>query len=100
MPPNRPIAGATGSAMASRGNRPEARRPQVRLYVATPPLADSAGPAAALSAALDAENRAAAATSAQDRHDYEALAKSWRMLARSFEFAERLQRFLLDTPPH
>jgi thiamine-phosphate pyrophosphorylase len=59
MPPNRPIAGATESIMASRGNRTEPRRPAARLYLATPPVADPAGPAAALAAALGAADVAA-----------------------------------------
>src|SRR5947209_7074197 len=51
MPPNRPIAGATGWVMASKGNRTESR-PAARLYLTTPPFAEPSGSVAALAAAL------------------------------------------------
>jgi hypothetical protein len=46
--------------------------------------------------AADAENRASSADSSELRVEYDRLAKSWRRLARSFEFAQTLERFILD----
>jgi putative heme degradation protein len=46
--------------------------------------------------AADAEHRASSADSSELRVEYERLAKSWRRLARSFEFAQTLERFILD----
>jgi len=46
--------------------------------------------------AEDAERRAVQASDATVRADNERLAQSWRHLARSYEFVESLERFLLD----
>jgi len=46
--------------------------------------------------ALDAECQAATARAPCVRKEYENLARSWRMVARSFEFNETLERFLMD----
>jgi hypothetical protein len=51
----------------------------------------------ALRRAEEAERRAAAATDPAIRADYEMIARSWRTVARSFEFAESLEKFLLDS---
>jgi hypothetical protein len=42
-------------------------------------------------------NRAAIASDPVLRAEYSALAKQWTHLALSYEFAESLERFLLDT---
>ena len=47
--------------------------------------------------AADAEQRAAEASSEDMRIDNERMAKSWRHLARSYQFVESLERFLLDS---
>jgi hypothetical protein len=54
----------------------------------------------ALKHAEEAEKRAARATDPALRADNETMARSWRMVARSFEFAESLERFLLDSQKH
>lgn len=46
--------------------------------------------------AEEAERRAAVATDDALRVDNERMAKSWRLLARSFQFIESLEAFLLD----
>jgi len=46
--------------------------------------------------AEEAERRASEATDLAVRADHERAAKSWRHLARSYEFVESLERFLLD----
>jgi hypothetical protein len=46
--------------------------------------------------AADAEHRASSAESSELRVEYERLARSWRRLAQSFEFAQTLERFILD----
>jgi hypothetical protein len=46
--------------------------------------------------ALDAECQAASAPMPSIRKEYEDLARSWRKVARSFEFNETLERFLMD----
>jgi hypothetical protein len=50
--------------------------------------------------AADADQRASNATDPVIRSDYERLARSWRVVARSFEFAESLEKFLLDSQKH
>jgi hypothetical protein len=52
--------------------------------------------AACLQLAAAAEQRAAEATDPRLRVDNERMAASWRHLARSYEFVESLERFLLD----
>jgi hypothetical protein len=54
----------------------------------------------ALQRAAEAEKRAASATDPGIRADYEMIARSWRTVARSFEFAESLEKFLLDSRKH
>jgi hypothetical protein len=54
----------------------------------------------ALKRAAEAERRAASATDPGIRADYEMIARSWRTVARSFEFAESLEKFLLDSQKH
>jgi hypothetical protein len=54
----------------------------------------------ALKRAEEAERRAAVATDPALRDDNETIARSWRMVARSFEFAESLEKFLLDSHKH
>jgi hypothetical protein len=51
----------------------------------------------ALERAAAAEQRARDATDPVVRSDYERLARSWRTVARSFQFAESLEKFLLDS---
>jgi hypothetical protein len=46
--------------------------------------------------ALEAENRAAQTTNHDLQAEYFALAKQWAHLARSYEYSESLERFLLD----
>jgi hypothetical protein len=46
--------------------------------------------------ALDAEYQAATAPTFSIRKEYENLAHRWRIVARSFEFNETLERFLMD----
>jgi hypothetical protein len=53
--------------------------------------------AGALGRAEKAEKRAARATDPALRADNESMARSWRMVARSLEFAESLEKFLLDS---
>ena len=50
----------------------------------------------ALAHAAAAEQRCAEAADQSMSDDYEALAKSWRHLAESYQFVETLERFLLD----
>jgi hypothetical protein len=50
-----------------------------------------------LERAANAELRALHATDAANRCDNELLAQSWRHLARSYEFVESLERFLVET---
>jgi hypothetical protein len=47
--------------------------------------------------AAKAEKRAAETTDPDVKTDYIALAAQWTHLARSYEFAESLERFLLDS---
>jgi hypothetical protein len=47
--------------------------------------------------AMDAVNRAAQTTDPILSAEYSALADQWTHLARSYEFAESLERFLLDS---
>jgi hypothetical protein len=54
----------------------------------------------ALKRAAEAERRAASATDPALREDNEMMARSWRTVARSFEFAESLEKFLLDSQKH
>ena len=51
----------------------------------------------ALERAAAADQRAADATDPELRLDNERLAGSWRLLARSFQFVESLEKFLLDS---
>src|SRR5262252_830440 len=53
--------------------------------------------AEALERARAAEARAREATDAEVRADNEAMARHWRVLARSFEFCESLEQFLIDS---
>jgi len=50
-----------------------------------------------LERAASADQRAVDATDPAIRSDHELLARSWRQLARSYEFVESLERFLTDT---
>ena len=52
---------------------------------------------ACLKRASDAEGRAAEVADPDLKADYLALASQWTHLARSYEFSESLERFLLDT---
>jgi hypothetical protein len=52
---------------------------------------------ACLEYAAKAERRAAEATEPDLKADYLALARQWTHLARSYEFSESLERFLLDS---
>jgi hypothetical protein len=52
---------------------------------------------ACLDYAKKAERRAAETTDPDLKADYLALAGQWTHLARSYEFAESLERFLLDS---
>jgi hypothetical protein len=47
--------------------------------------------------AIDAEKRAAKAAEPNLKAEYTAFANQWAHLARSYEHAESLERFLLDT---
>jgi hypothetical protein len=49
-----------------------------------------------LARAAEAERRAAEASDEAIRIDYEQRAKRWRHLASSYQFAESLDRFVLD----
>jgi hypothetical protein len=49
-----------------------------------------------LGRAADAERRAALTSDETIRVDNEKIARSWRLLASSYQFAESLERFLLD----
>ena len=46
--------------------------------------------------ATDFERRATDAPDPETRRSYEEIAKAWRHLAASYQFAESLERFLLD----
>jgi hypothetical protein len=52
---------------------------------------------ACLQRAATAERRAAEVTEPELKADYLALAAQWTHLARSYEFSESLERFLLDS---
>jgi hypothetical protein len=52
---------------------------------------------ACLKRASDAERRATEVTDPNLKADYVALAAQWTHLARSYEFSESLERFLLDS---
>jgi hypothetical protein len=54
----------------------------------------------ALKRAEEAERRAGSATDPALRADYETMARNWRMVARSFELGESLEKFLLDSQRH
>jgi hypothetical protein len=47
-----------------------------------------------------AEERAATSTDSMLKADHLAMAKQWLYLARSYEFVESLERFLLDAERH
>jgi hypothetical protein len=49
-----------------------------------------------LDRAKGADAKAAVATTAEVKADYEDMACHWRTLARSFQFCESLERFLVD----
>jgi len=51
----------------------------------------------ALERAAAAQRRAADATDIELKLDNERMAESWRLLARSFQFVESLESFLLDS---
>jgi hypothetical protein len=53
-----------------------------------------------LARAAAAEDRAASATDPELKADHLAIAERWRYLAQSYEFAERLRRFLLHAERH
>lgn len=46
--------------------------------------------------AEEEDRRAGESTDARLRTDHERMAKSWRHLARSYQFIESLERFLID----
>jgi hypothetical protein len=50
----------------------------------------------ALERAARADQRAADATDWEVRRDYQRIAENWRVLARSFQFVESLEQFLID----
>jgi hypothetical protein len=50
----------------------------------------------ALNRAAAADQRAADAIDPDLKLDNERMARSWRLLARSFQFVEALERFLID----
>jgi hypothetical protein len=52
--------------------------------------------ASCLARADDADRRAARASDPESKAEAERMAKAWRHLARSYEFIESLERFLLD----
>jgi hypothetical protein len=56
--------------------------------------------AACLERAREADARAANSSDPARKAEYEAIARSWRNLARSYEFVESLERFLLDADRH
>jgi len=49
-----------------------------------------------LERAANAEQRAAAADDPAVKADFERIALTWRQLAASYQFAETLERFILD----
>jgi hypothetical protein len=51
----------------------------------------------ALERAAEADRRAVDATDPVIRLDNQALARTWRVLARSFQFVESLEQFLIDS---
>jgi hypothetical protein len=51
----------------------------------------------ALERAAAADRRAADATDPELRLDNERMAQAWRLLARSFQFVESLEKFLIDS---
>ena len=53
----------------------------------------------ALERAAAAEQRARDATDAELRLDNEQLAESWRLRARSFQFVESLEQFVIESKP-
>jgi hypothetical protein len=56
--------------------------------------------AACLERAREADARAAKSSDQTQKTEYEAIARSWRNLARGYEFVESLERFLLDADRH
>jgi hypothetical protein len=52
--------------------------------------------ATCLDRALDADQRAEQTRDPATKHEYSQLARSWRHLARSYQFVESLESFLLD----
>ena len=56
--------------------------------------------AACFEHAREADTRAAKSSDPVQKAEYEAIARSWRNLARSYEFVESLERFLLDADRH
>jgi hypothetical protein len=51
----------------------------------------------ALERAVAADQRARNATDPELRLENERMARSWRLLARSFQFVQSLERFLIDS---
>jgi hypothetical protein len=47
-----------------------------------------------------ADQRASNATDPETRRDYEQMARTWRKIARYFEFIQSLEQFLLDSQAH
>jgi hypothetical protein len=56
--------------------------------------------AACLARARAADARAAKSGDPAQKAEYEAIAQSWRNLARGYEFVESLEHFLLDADRH
>jgi hypothetical protein len=54
----------------------------------------------ALERAAAAEQRARDAVEPEYRSDNERMAESWRLLARSFQYVESLEKFLIDSKPY
>jgi hypothetical protein len=54
----------------------------------------------ALERAAAAEQRARDAVEPEYRLDNERMAESWRLLARSFQYVESLEKFLIDSKPY
>jgi hypothetical protein len=50
--------------------------------------------------AREADTRAAKSSDPGQKAGYEAIARSWRSVARGYEFVESLERFLLDADRH
>jgi hypothetical protein len=75
-------------------------QPPVRRWDASMLLRLSQHIAACFERAREADARAAKSGDPAQKTEYEAIARSWRNLARSYEFVESLERFLLDADRH